>query len=386
MVLKTKKGRYQEGLCFVSAEGIHLEPGIYEIRCNDNHLLTEVRPSKRVPSGLIVLDERIYNELECTMDSEVSLNPVHETIPICSNLSLSVSSKRAIDIQLVADTISKRVNDLREDFNGLILKNGQVLSIERLGLQFKVLSLAPKNDVYSASRISWDVLEEIYLEPQKTLNRFNLCCVVEIGAASQISDIDDDSKNNAHSHIPRYEAALSAINEISKNYADYNTDSQFCGFAYCDEIFQYPIYDSETGESIVFSSIHSPSLLLSFIEWIRKTMVLHKGKPSNPGNALLTAIEAVSTFRAVNNYPTVLFFCSSGFHTAGPNPVKVVKTHFDDPKLAVFSLSLGKESNFELMEAIVEYSKGRALKVTDSNQIETVPLLLTDILNHIGDS
>ena len=383
MILKVKQGRNQEGLCFVSPETPEFELGVYDIHYDSCHHLVEVRLSKQVPSDLIVMDERIYNMLGCSDGSEVSLDFVNDVIPICSKLSMSVSSVKELDNQRVADAISKRVNDLRDDFNGLIFQIGQDLLIDRLGLRFKVLSMTPMNTDYSSSRIAWSALEEIYLEPAIGSKIFNMCCIIEIGAASQISDVTDDLNSSSSSYVQRYESALSAIKEISENFPYYGSDSQFCGIAYSDEVILYQLHDSQTGKLIDSSSIHSPSLFKSFIEWINTLVQSHKGKPSNPGEALRIAIEAVSAFRDINEYPTILIFCSSGVHTAGPNPVKVVKNLFQNSNLVLLSLSLGKESKLDVMEAIAHYAKGRVLNVTNLNQIGRIPSLLNETLNQV---
>ncbi len=385
MNLKAKNGGNQEGLCFVSSETSLRDPGVFEIHYNDHYQLIEVRPSDRVPSNLIVLDERVFIELGCSDNSEITLDLVNDSIPICKNLCLSVTSTKNLDNQAVADAISKRVNDLRGDFNGLILRVGQVLSIDRLGIKFNILSLNPMSEVHSAARISWDVLDEICLEPRTISNIYNLCCIIEIGAAAHIADVADSSKISTSSSVPRYEASLAALMKLSENFSGYGTEAQFCGFAYSDEVIQYPLYNSETGESILSSSIHSLSLFASFAEWVRKALDSHKGKPSNPGEMLSVAIETASTFHDVNDYPTIVLFCSSGAHTAGPNPVKVAKNHLNESNLILFSLSVGKDSKLDLMEAIIGYTQGTVLNVTDLKQIEVVPSLIFELLNQVGD-
>lgn len=383
MILKAKKGRNQEGLCFVSSETSEFEPGVYDIHCDTGHHLVEVRLSEHVPANLFVLDERIYNMLGCSDGSKVSLDLVDDAIPICSKLSMSVSSVKELDNKKVANAISKRVNDLRDYFNGLIFQIGQDLLIDRLGLRFKVLSMTPMNTDYLSSRITWNALEEISLEPAISSKIFNMCCIIEIGAASQISDVTDDLDRDSSSYIPRYESALSALKEISESFPYYGSNSQFCGIAYSDEAILYQLHDSQTGKLIDSSSIHSPSLFNSFIEWIKTLVPSNKGKPSNPGEALRIAVETVSAFRVINEYPTILLFCSSGVHTAGPNPVKVVKNLFQDSGLVLLSLSLGKESKLDVMEAIADYANGRVLNVINLNQMERIPSLLNETLNQV---
>ena len=386
MILSVKQGRKQKGLCFVSSEESSASSGVYRLTYGEKDILVDIRPSKQVPKNSLVADERIFRILECSEDSEISLDFQCSDVTLCSELSLSISSTKGLDNHKIAEAISKRVNDLQDDFDGLVLKVGQILVIERLGIRFKVISLTPTDDDCSAARISWDKLDEIHLEPVEPLQLYNICCVVEIGAAGQISDIENSTTCDTCESIPRYEAAISAISILAKNYTGYGTGTQFCGFAYSDNVTQYQMFDSQSGKLVSVSSLHSQSLLIAFTEWLRSIITDHKGKPSNPGEALKAAIEAASHFDDANDYPTLLLFCSSGVHSAGQNPVKVVKNTLKSSKLVILSVNLGLDRNFDIMDEIARTSNGCVIPVQESNDVNKITDLLHDLLSLGSDA
>ncbi|TFG32056.1 VWA domain-containing protein [Candidatus Thorarchaeota archaeon] len=386
MILRAKQGRNQKGLCFVSSKESNLESGVFELNYKDKWLLADIRLSQHVPEDLLILDDRLFRELGCFNESELILHPTSNDVPYCSELRLSVVSTKGLDNRVIADAISKRVNDLQDDFEGLILKLGQEILIERLGIIFKVLFLFPKDDVLSASRISWNVLEEIHLTPKNDFPLFNICSVIEIGAAAQIVDIENEATDDTCETLPRYEAAISAIKLLAKSYSGYGTITQFCGFAYSDEVVRYQLYDSQTGESIPSSSLYSHSILFAFTEWLRSIASSHKGRASNPGEALRVAIETASNFQDLNEYPTILLFCSSGIHSVGPNPVKEVKKSLSNSKLRILSLNLGLDRNLDLMEAIAKTGNGKAIGVKQMSEVEQLLLLLSELVSKGSDA
>ncbi|TFG33964.1 VWA domain-containing protein [Candidatus Thorarchaeota archaeon] len=386
MILRAKQGRNQRGLCFGSSNESGLESAAFVLSHRGTQLFADVRLSDKVPEGLLVIDDRIFRYLGCSDNSEVRLTLESGEIPYCSELRLAVSSTKNVDNNAIADAISKRVNDLQDDFEGLILQIGQELVIERLGICFQVLSFFPKNEVFSAARIAWNHLEEIHLDPKDKATRFNLCCVVEVGAAAQQADIDNGPSSDTSHKQMRYKAAIAAIESLAENYSNYDSSTQFCGFAYSDEAVAYQFYDSQTGESIHSSSLHSPSVLIAFVEWLRSIISSHEDKTSNPGDALRIAIEVASTFQDLNNYPTIILFCSSGVHSAGPNPVKTVKRSIGNSKLMIFSLNLGLDRNLELMEAIAGITNGKAFSVKKMNDVNQVPYLLNELSSKGSDA
>ena len=377
MDLKAKQGRNQKGLCFVSEKEGTILNGLYQISYGSNSMLVDIRGSSNVPQDLIILDARIFKGLSCQEDSDLQLKELSTNVPTCTEIRLSLSSTRNLDNRKVADMISKRVSDLSDDFDGLILTVGQSFQIDRLGIRFTVKTLGPMDSIHSAARISWKNLEKIHLDPVEFLPACNIVCIFEVGAAAQISDV----RSGSEGYVPRYIAALNAIKQISENYSDFGSNAQFHGFAYSDEIEHFTLFDPDTGDPTEVSRIDSPSLFIAFTEWIERLVSDHVGHPSNPGVALETGIESALELGKSNSLQTVILFFSSGVHTSGPNPVRVTKNKktSDGPRILCFIP--GEKSNQDVMIAIAEASQGKAMKVTDIEETNVIIETLTDLLH-----
>ncbi|MGY5878818.1 MAG: VWA domain-containing protein [Candidatus Thorarchaeota archaeon] len=377
MNLKAKQGRNQKGLCFVSEQEETIGDGLYQISYDGNSMLADIRVSSSVPRDLIILDHRIFKGISCHEDGDLQLEEVSTKIPICTEIRLLLTSTKDLDNRKIADAISKRVSDLTDDFDGLILTIGQSFQIDRLGIRFTVKSLDPVDSIHSAARISWKSLEKIHLDPVESLTPSNIVCIFEVGAASQISDV----RIGGEDHVPRYTAALNAIKQVSESYSDYSSNAQFHGFAYSDEIQHFALFDPATGDPTEVSTIDSPSLFVAFTQWIERLISDHVGRPSDPGAALETGIESAIELGKSNSLQTVILFFSSGVHTSGSNPVRVVKnkTTSDGPRILCFVP--GEKSNYDVMMAIAEASQGKAMQVTDIEETNSIIETLMDLLD-----
>ena len=377
MNLKAKQGRNQKGLCFVSEQEETIGDGLYQISYDGNYMLADIRVSSSVPRDLIILDHRIFKGISCHEDGDLQLEEVSTKIPICTEIRLLLTSTKDLDNRKIADAISKRVSDLTDDFDGLILTIGQSFQIDRLGIRFTVKSLDPVDSIHSAARISWKSLEKIHLDPVEFLAPSNIVCIFEVGAASQISDVRSGSED----HVPRYTASLNAIKHMSESYSDYSSNAQFHGFAYSDEIQHFTLFDPVTGDPTEVSKIDSPSLFVAFTQWIKRLISEHVGRPSDPGAALETGIESAIELSKSNSLQTIILFFSSGVHTSGPNPVKVAKntTTSDGPRILCFVP--GEKSNHDVMLAIADASQGKAMEVTNIEETSGIVETLMDLLD-----
>ena len=362
MNLKVKQGRNQKGLCFVSVEEIDFKIGVYEIKFGEKKILADIRKTPQVPIGLVVLDTRIYSWLGCEDNAEMSFVKSSLDIPLCRDLELSVSSTKNLDNRSVAEAISKRVSDLQDDFDGLILQKNQRFIIERLGIQFTVESLTPINSSHHSCRVGWDDLEKIHLTPVVEVPAYNLICVIELGAAAHIADVLQISTDGTSMSVPRYQVAFEVLDQIMFAYSGYGTGSQFSGFIYSDEVVAYSMFDSQTGAPIQISSLYSKSLLQSFSEWVRREITVHKNKPSNPGQALVRAFASGSSLTESNEHPTVILLCSSGVHSHGPNPVKEVRKSYGSHEIPILCVSTGEGSNKDVLYAIAEITNGMVIE------------------------
>ncbi|TFG30212.1 VWA domain-containing protein [Candidatus Thorarchaeota archaeon] len=375
MNLKAKQGLNQKGLCFVSDKIGTISDGPYRITFGSKSMLADVRVSSNVPKDLIILDYRVFKEISGKDDCDVLLEEISTDLPICTKIRLALTSTRDLDNRKIADAISQRVNDLTDDFDGLILSVGQSFQIDRLGIRFSVKSMTPLDSIYDAARISWRYLEKIHLDPAESLTPSNLVCIFEVGAAAQISDVHRESGDS----VPRYTTALEAIRLISETYSDYNSNAQFHGIAYSDEIEKFSLFDTETGNPTEVSRIDSPSVFIAFSGWVERLISDHLGRPSNPGAALETGIERALEIAELNSLQTIILFFSSGVHTSGPNPVKVVKNKTKNRGLKILCFVPGEKSNHEIMEAIAEASQGKSIRVTNFEEVNNIIEILTGL-------
>ena len=72
--LRVRKGRNQQGLCFVSSDK---RSGIFRMRFNGKTAYVDVRISEKVPPGTVILDSRISDNLGIVEDSEVLFDSVY---------------------------------------------------------------------------------------------------------------------------------------------------------------------------------------------------------------------------------------------------------------------------------------------------------------------
>jgi hypothetical protein len=367
--LKVKQGGNQKGFCFVSTEVPELENGVCEIGNNSGKILADVRKSTKVTKDTIFLDSRIFSLLTCTEGSDVSVVPLGLDIPTCRTLELTVTSMKGLDNRAISEAISKRINDLIDDFEGFVLQENQRLLVTHLGIQFSVKSLEPMNDRSKSCRIKWDKLERIHLEPVSSMSPYNLICVVEVGAAAHISDVLQNASQSEAKLVSRYATALRVLNHILSRYSGYGTDTKFSGFAYSDEIAAYSVFDPETGTLIEMTSLYSKSVIEAFIEWVDKVVQTHKSRPSNPGLALTATIERASEISEENDFPTIILLCSSGVHSSGPNPVKAVKKGIELVQVPVICISLGSESNVDVLKTIADITNGLIIEISDTDEI-----------------
>ena len=207
MKLHAKRGRNQQGLCFVSTDAVDPPAATCELKCDSNSIYSDLRGSAKVPDGIVILDARVYDMLHCSDEDEISITLLSDKIPTCTEINLDIISKRDLQTHTVAQAISQRIDDFQEHFEGLILQTGQEFAISDLGITFVVRSMSPTDSVTNAARITWKNLLKIHLgaiESQPT----NLCIIVEVAAATQITDVQMREDDPGLGHREVVEAAL----------------------------------------------------------------------------------------------------------------------------------------------------------------------------------
>jgi len=382
--LKAKQGRNQKGLCFVSSEDSDFEKGVYEIIFNGKSALVDIRKSAQIPMGIIILDNRIFFFLDCEENADVTLAKNSSDISQCSELDLFVASLKKIDSKSIAEAISKRISDLQDDFEGLILQKNQRIVVERLGIQFTVNSIGSINDSCGPCRVIWNNLEKIHLTPVTGVPAYNIICVIELGAAAHIEDVIQNSTSGDTTSISRYQATLAVLDQIISDYPGYGTNSYFSGFVYSDEVVAFSVFDSQTGTPVEISSLYSKSLLESFSQWVRKDISIHKNKPSNPGVALSEALIRGFDFSQLHEQPTVILFCSSGVHSHGPNPVKIVKKSQESHKIPIICVCIGAGSNKAVLEEIASITEGMVVEINSMSDVSKINDIIKQYFENRG--
>ncbi len=349
MNLSARKGRNQRGICYISTDDL---PGIVKLEYRGKIAYADIRTSEKVPKGTIIIDSRVSAILEIEEESGISLERISVEIPICNNIRLGVVSTRGLDNQKVAHAMSKRIDDFKEFIDGLILYEGQELSISELGITLHILSMDSDDSITNVARISWKQLLKIHLASIDS-HPCNLCIIVEIAAATQIVDVDSGDQR-----ISRHQAILSSLHKIETQFVGFRQDVLFSGIAFSDEVFPFKSFDSNTGEETEVTSLHSSSVIVAFREWIDKIALDNLTLPSNPGEALKRGLTTSQSLTHSNNLPTAVLLFSSGIYSAGQNPVKITRTQGNYEDVAVFAMSMGADSGTDIMEAIAKEGNG----------------------------
>ena len=361
--LRVRKGRNQQGLCFVSSDK---RSGIFRMRFNGKTAYVDVRISEKVPPGTVILDSRISDNLGIVEDSEVLFDSVSENLPPCTEIHLGVVSTRGLDNEKVAHAMSKRIDDFREHLDGLILFEGQEFMIIDFGINLQILSLDPKDTRTNAAQISWEQLLKIHLAPMGT-HPFNLCILVETAAATQNTDV-----SSSDGSISRHQAISNAIEHLGKQLP-MGQGALFSGIAFSEEVVYFKTFDSQTGEETEVSSLHSPSLLRAYNEWLDEKSAQNENAPSNPGEALKRGLATARTLTDRNGFQTAVLLFSSGVYSAGQNPVKITRTESGHPdSVMVFTISVGLDSIKDIMEAIAEEGGGVFIHLDEEEKTETI--------------
>ncbi|MFX1560251.1 MAG: vWA domain-containing protein [Promethearchaeota archaeon] len=381
MKLRPKRGRNQQGICFVSPETIDSTTETCELICLSNSIYSDIRSSAKVPEGIIVLDARIYDMLDCSDEDEIELKVFSDKIPICEEINLDVISKRALENQTVAHAISKRIDDFQEHFEGLVLQQGQEFSIPELGVSFMVRFLSPTDPTTGIARIVWKHLLKIHLGAEE-FQPCNLCFIVEVAAATQIADVLFNADSGGFDFLTRHQAILQTLEVIERNYNAYGEDAQFAGIVYSDEVLPFITFDPQTGDENEITRLNSSFLIKAFRNWVDTTLEEFSNRPSNPGAAIKTGLEKAQLLGAKNGLPTTIVFFSSGVHSAGQNPVKITRTNLEDKYVRVLSVAVGEDSATDIMEAIAKEGKGTVIHLNSVNRMK----LIVDAINHMTTS
>jgi len=391
--LKTIRGRNQRGLSYVSEIPETVSHPIVKITINGREVFSKLRAHDSVEEGSVVLDYRLYDELGCDTNSQVEITSIDESIPLCTDIHFSVKSTRAGDVQKVIQAISDRIDEFKEHFDGLILKKGQVIHIEPLNLHFAVKDMTPCTTGSSISQISWDHILKINLEPavESTTKRlcYNLCSLVDLGAASHISDVigtADLEQSNSES-LPRYRASTKILSSIISNLLSCTESIPlFTSIVYSDEHEVFSTYDLINGNPTLMTEIQTVSLQEVHEEWISEKLTGYSKRASNPSLAFEIGIPLSVRLSETNDLPTILLFMSSGTYSQGSNPIKTIQSQIENiQEMFLVCVGLGTKQDESLLQGIADEGNGIFVPVKTVDDFGKVILAIASILEGLNN-
>lgn len=378
MNMKAIQGRNQRGISFVS-KSVNSQR-FAEIQYSHLSVLSEILHSEKVPEGVIVIDSRLWSFLGLTENQQVSLQP-HDPIPKAHTLSLAaISTDSRTPHHKIAEDLWNRMDDFKDDLDGLIVQVGQKIPIPREQVELTVSEIAPESlDGYA--QIHWDELLKLVLSRGIESPPFNLCCVIDCGAASRTKDVIDTSIGRPEM-IPRYEAGISLISNLLRNLLQ-DDSCLFSAIAFSTKLEVFHTYDSSTGEELSITTIESRDLIPEFEKWFRGLLETHRVEPSNPALGLERGIELAFSQKQQNSYASVILFLSSGTYSEGPNPVSCARLDDADENIVVIAIGVGENADQELLRGIAEAGKGIFHEYVI---LEQTPLIISDIQIFISNN
>jgi hypothetical protein len=304
--------------------------------------------------------------LSCSEDEEISLVALSKEIPICNEIQLDILSKRDLENQTIAHAISERIDDFKEHFEGLVLYSGQEFELSELGISFIVRSMSPIDSTTNAARISWNELVKINLGATES-RPSNLCIIVEVAAATQIADVSLGSDD-----MTRHQAILHTLTVLENRLSGFGNNILFAGYVFSDQVLPFITFDPQTGEESEITSLDSPSIVEAYRKWVDTALDEFSNLPSNPGITLKLGLETAESLTGINGLPTIIVFFSSGVYSAGQNPVKITRKNIGEGDAKILSISVGRDSSFDIMDAIAKEGNGLSFHVQSDEDIQSI--------------
>ncbi|MFQ5832163.1 MAG: hypothetical protein ACE5H4_05655 [Candidatus Thorarchaeota archaeon] len=371
MELAAIRGRNQKGISYAHASVDSLANLVASLKYGGRVVYTDVRPSDKVPVDSIVVDSRLFDELDCVETDLLEIDVILESIPLCSEILLAIGSIDRSVNRKVVEAVSKRIDDFEEHLHGLILTAGQTIKIPGLKLRLVVQDLHPVSEATGAAKISWKHLLKVKLDIEREQQScHNLCVLFDVGASSKKSDVTHDGEiesftpSRTERGMTRLEAARLVIEDVLAKSKECDS-SLLAALAYGEKVSELSILDSESESETghhQFSSKSSEAL----DNWLSEQFDEHNMEPSNPAAGLQAALKVASELAATNRLPTVLLFLSGGAYSEGQNPVSVVRELARAENVTMVCVSLGEDSDIDLLRAIAEAAQGKFLEINDA--------------------
>ena len=381
MKLKAVRGKNQFGYSFVSDSKLALSSDTVAISHGTRIVYTILRVSQNVPLEDIIIDYRLFDELECNDKAEVEIRPISENIPMCGTITLSLASTIGLDNEKVAEAVSKRIEDLKPHLDGLILREGQTIQLTDLKLKFIVTDLDPSADFDRTARISWINLLRIHITPIKSSQCYNLILILDLGTIFDSSGFHFDSHNIEH-EFPKLKVVSQILRSLLENVEHCKELSLFTSIAYSNQFTIFQTYDKATGMRMNYSYFDALSLIDAHENWILQQLTTEIDASSNPGSALKNAFELANVIHDENNLSTIICLCSDGAYSSGQNPVKLARLG-KEPEIGVFCIALGDMADIEFLTAIAEAGGGEMISIHSLEDIAKIFQVFNRWLNEV---
>ena len=183
MKLKAVRGGNQRGISFASSDNILSKTAA--ISCGTHRVYSDLRGSEKVDEETIVIDSRLFDDLECTEGDMVTLSSVEESIPNAKELLMEVTSQSAESHKSVTDTLSEEIGDVKDELDGLIVQIGLKLQIPPRSVTLQIVEVTPLSSKTNIARLSWKELGKIRLRAFEEKEQ------PEPPDQPELSDIDD---------------------------------------------------------------------------------------------------------------------------------------------------------------------------------------------------
>jgi hypothetical protein len=379
MNLKAVRGKNQFGYSFVSDPKLVLASDTVAISHGTRIVYSILRISQNVPIDDIIIDYRLFDELECNEKAEVNIRPISENFPMCGNITLSLASMVGLDNEKVAEAVSKRIEDLKPYLDGLILREGQIIQLPNLKLKFIVTHLDPSADFDRTARISWINLLRIHINPIKSSQCYNLILVLDLSTISDRSEIHFDVHHN-EDEFPRLKVLTQIFSALLENLAHCKETSLFSSIAYSNQFTIFQTFDKTTGMQMNYNYFDVFSLIDAHENWLLQQLNTEIDAVSNPGSALKKALELANVIHEKNSLSTIICLISDGTYSSGQNPVKLVRLS-TEPEIGVFCIALGDAADIEFLTAIAEAGGGEIISIRSLEDIAQISHVLNRWMN-----
>ncbi len=380
MKVQCKNGRNQRGISFVKSIPNGFEEGPVFVEFNGKHAITTLKQSDRVPPDIIILDNSIQQRIGCSDDSLVSLSIVDGDIVNCREAVLSVVSTKGIDSQDIAEALSQRIRDLKPLLDGLILREGDVLEFDSLGIKLVIDSLVPKSKHFA--KIKWSELQRVELVPAiaKSKRKINLFTLVDVSIIKKAKS-EGSIENPVENWICDLTGKIIRFLHSEQEY------SLFASAIYSSEPVFFETYSTDTGEKTILTQISDSSIIAAYENWLHTKSDEISIGPANPGRALVAAIEYTNLMCEENGYDVLMILISNGAYSSGPNPIKLLKESDLCGFVSFWCISLGDNVDSPLLDGIGAVMNGSVTRAsTDSETNEIVTSIFSKLSRRVNYS